>query len=1501
MKRSIRPGMLACWHAEEGCQGKRYQLSLVGIVDASMRLRLAIDKTSAAKSSIGHLASTTPPRQFAESNTMLPNRRSLAIALVICGLIPASSLTAQDTRPGGSIFDGKTLDGWEGDSAYWRVEDGAIVGEIPAGQRLNKNTWLVWRAGKLTDFDLHLQFRLSGQPGANSGIQFRSQVRDIEHVSGYQADLDMGATWLGRIYDEHGRALLVERGSRVFIAADGKRGVKQFAPAEEYAVLFRPGEWNEYRIVASGDQVAVTINGTLFCELRDQQEDAQDLSGELAFQLHSGPPTKIEFRDIRLTDLTGQPNPLKSFKLPTETSTESPTSVGVLPTDDSGKELNLGFETGTLADWTATGDAFAGQPVERDGINSRWPKQTSGKVGRFFIGGFERVRDAGTGSLTSRPFPVTQPYASFLIGGGQPASTRVEIITPATDSEPAKVLFQASGANREQMQRVMVDLQTHQGQTIAVRLIDQSQGGWGHLNFDDFRFHAERPQFAEAVSSNARSTHTPLLQHLVVNPRRDDISTENAEFTQKAEPTHSRRAGTETTSQMYVPAGFSVDVIAAEPDLHQPMAFTFDAKGRLWVVEGHSYPQKRPAGQGLDKILIFSDQDGDGHFEKRQVFCEGLNLVSGLEVGFGGVWVGAAPELLFIPDRNGDDIPDSAPQKLLDGFGFADTHETLNSLMWGPDGWLYGNQGVFNVSHVGKPGCDPSERLTLQAGVWRYHPERHQFEVFAHGGSNQWGLDYDQHGQIFMTHCRSRWGGGSTTHVMQGGHYWNQVNSGYADFISAAALPGMPHLANYLLASSRYGHGEGGAGRVGSRQVYGGHSHVGTMIYLGDNWPAKHYNRLFTHNLHGHQMNQQENRRELGGYHTVHAGEDMLFCGDPQYIGIDLKVGPDGAVYFSDWYDPRHCHNPNVEHWDRGNGRIYRMQYDANFTPVKVDYQQADDETLAIAQSHGNAWHARTARRVLSERSAMRPIADTAIEHLTQLSKQGNPTERLRAIWGLHACQAFTQQLFKQCLDDPSEYVRGWGVQLAVESLAESELAGPLTQLITEENSLLVKRYLASAITRLPEELSWLIIERLSSQLENAEDRNLVLLLWYGMAELMPVNIERCLTLAEQTPIEVLHDYILWYAAKLSDVGRAAVVAKLTRAEKKEGLRLMELFSFSLRSLRGLKPPVGWDTVAADFYDADDPRLCGAAETLGAAFGDQLLFARKRETLITEGAAEQELRQALKLLAADRSPENLPALLSLLNRGILLEQVIPLTARYNSAEVAMLLIDQLPRWEEESLQSAAMNVLTSRPAWATQLMEAIERGSVSEEVVTAYYVRQMANLNDVELNSLLSQKWGRLGQSSADMEHQIKKMSATYQQAPLWAYDAGEGRRHFQRLCAACHPLAGNGGNIAPKLDGSGSKGIDYLVENILDPNAVIGRDFQSRVIVTLDGRVITGLVETDSDSALVIRTQNDTVTVAKEEIESVAVSDQSFMPTGLFDSLNERERIELLKYLMSK
>ncbi len=200
---------------------------------------------------------------------------------------------------------------------------------------------------------------------------------------------------------------------------------------------------------------------------------------------------------------------------------------------------------------------------------------------------------------------------------------------------------------------------------------------------------------------------------------------------------------------MTVPEGFVVKLFAGEPDVRQPIAFCLDDRGRLWVAEAYSYPVRRPDKEAKDRILIFEDTDGDGKFDKRTVFMEGLNLVSGLEIGFGGVWIGAAPYLMFVPIKPGEDKPAGKPRILLDGWHYEDTHETLNAFCWGPDGWLYGCHGVFTHSRVGKPGTPDKDRVPLNAGVWRYHPTKHVFEVFAHGTSNPWGLDFDVHGQAF--------------------------------------------------------------------------------------------------------------------------------------------------------------------------------------------------------------------------------------------------------------------------------------------------------------------------------------------------------------------------------------------------------------------------------------------------------------------------------------------------------------------------------------------------------------------------------------------------------------------------------------------------------------------------------------------------------------------------------------------------------------------------------
>ena len=490
---------------------------------------------------------------------------SKIITLALLGIL---SLSAE------KIFDGESLTGWSGTRGVWKLQDGAITAEIKSGDNLSKNEFIFYKE-EVENFILELEYKITGGPTANSGIQYRSQ-KDGTGAKGYQADLDDGTQWLGRIYDEHGRALIAERGMLVTINKAGQRQSFKFRDAAGLGKLAKKDEWNKYKIIANGHRTEIHINGVHFSTLEDYQEGEADLKGLIALQLHSGPgPAKVQFKNITLKKL---------------------------------KSNNI-----------ATGE------------------------------------------------------------------------TAPKDS--------------------------------------------------------------------------PVLMHLGKNP-----TDTNPKAT--------------TTNNMFVPAGFKVETVATEPLLRQPIAFTFDHKGRIWIAEAFAYPRRAPEGQGKDRLVILEDKNGDGKYETHKIFADNLNLISGFEIGYGGVFVGTAPTIAFIPDKNGDDKPDGPPEVLLDGWDIRDTHETPNSFMWGHDGWLYGTHGLYNNSFVGKPGTPREERIRVNAAVWRYHPLTKKFEVYAQGGSNQWGLDINADGAMFMTHCRSAWGLGPVTQVFRDGHYWSQENRDHFDFIA---------------------------------------------------------------------------------------------------------------------------------------------------------------------------------------------------------------------------------------------------------------------------------------------------------------------------------------------------------------------------------------------------------------------------------------------------------------------------------------------------------------------------------------------------------------------------------------------------------------------------------------------------------------------------------------------------------------------------------------------
>jgi len=546
-----------------------------------------------------------------------------------------------------------------------------------------------------------------------------------------------------------------------------------------------------------------------------------------------------------------------------------------------------------------------------------------------------------------------------------------------------------------------------------------------------------------------------------------------------------------TAAAMAVPEGFRVQVVAGEPDIVQPIAYTIDDRGRLWVLENTNYPAS--PGQPVDRIVILEDTNGDGAADMQTVFYDKLTFSSAIALGHGGVWVGSPPNLLFFPrEDDRQDVAVNEPEIILDGWGAQDTHETLNNFIWGPDGWLYGTHGIFTHSKVGKPGTPDDERVPINAGIFRYHPVQKQFEVYAEGGSNQWGLDWDDHGRAFFAACviPHMW------QAIQGARYTRQAGSHFN-----------PHTYADIKTIADF--------------AYEKRAYCGAMIYLGDSWPQEYRNTFFFNDIHINKLRNETFVRNGSGTKAVKNG-DFMTSADPWYRGLSPQYGPDGSVFLSDWYDKVPCHQ-QMHYTDRTNGRIYKVVHQSA-KPVKVDLQRASDAELVAYQLHPNDWFVRHARRVLSERGP-NPTVHAGLAKI--LEDHPDETRKLRALWALHVTGGLGAELAERALASPHESLRAWTIQLIAEDRAPSaaQLA-TLAELARQDPSPVVRMHLASAAGRLALEDRWPILEQLAARGEDADDPNIPLLVWYAAEPAVAADAVRAANLLGLSQIPLLQEFI---------------------------------------------------------------------------------------------------------------------------------------------------------------------------------------------------------------------------------------------------------------------------------------------------------------------------------------------------------------------------------------
>jgi putative heme-binding domain-containing protein len=370
-----------------------------------------------------------------------------------------------------------------------------------------------------------------------------------------------------------------------------------------------------------------------------------------------------------------------------------------------------------------------------------------------------------------------------------------------------------------------------------------------------------------------------------------------------------------------------------------------------------------------------------------------------------------------------------------------------------------------------------------------------------------------------------------------------------------------------------------------------------------------------------------------------------------------------------------------------------------------------------------------------------------------------------------------------------------------------------------------------------------------------------------------------------------------WFLAQ-GAAGRDAVVAHLAGATDERAERGLRILAFALAGESKLAMPAGWAELAQRFEHTNPaaPVALARAE-LAALFGDEAVLARSRTVLADAQAPLADRRTALERLKRAGDSAAVPLYIALLDDDAFRSTVLPLLAGVADPAVVAGVLRHFAALSDAD-RAVALATMTSHPAQGAALLAAVQAGALEKEHLTALHARQLRNLRDGEVDRLLDEVWGRTAESAGELRAAMERYRKLYHEAPRWAFSAANGREAFQRLCSTCHLYEGAGGNLGPDLSGSWRNGVDYFIESIVDPNAVVGVDFQLNLITKRDGSVVSGMVERETETAHVVRTATETLNVPRSEIASREVLEQSLMPPGLLDAIPEREVVELLMFL---
>ena len=981
----------------------------------------------------------------------------------------------------------------------------------------------------------------------------------------------------------------------------------------------------------------------------------------------------------------------------------------------------------------------------------------------------------------------------------------------------------------------------------------------------------------------------------------------------------------ESLRRFQTPADLSVELVLSEPDIGQPLQLSWDTRGRLWVVEFRQYPN--PAGlkmvsrdkflravydrvpppppkhfRGEDRITIHEDTDGDGRFDQHKTFVEGLSLVSSCAVGLGGVWVLNPPYLLFYPDRNGDDLPDGDPEVHLEGFWLEDSHSIANSLCWGPDGWLYGGQGSTVSGDVKRPGSKESPVHSMGQLIWRYHPGRRIYEVFAEGGGNTFGAEIDAKGRIYSGH-----NGGDTRgfHYVQGGYF--QKGFGKHGALSNPYSFGyFPQMAHHSVP--RFTHT--------------------FVIYEETALPAAYHGKLFgVEPLQGRVV-FSDFQPDRSSFKTRDLGY-ALTTTDSWFRPVDIKAGPDGGLYVADLYEQRIDHASHYQgRIDKGSGRVYRLKAKGGRSGAKVALGDttvskttaskpdqpppAAPATPAAAATRfapalaglrsDDRWQRQAALRVLADAVAASPSAPLAAFLREELSKARGQTA-LETLWALNRAGGLDEATALRALDHDDPYVRLWTARL----LGDQNTVTPaerekLAELAYRDPEVAVRSQLAATARRLPAADALAIVRPLLSRSEDVDDIHVPLLLWWA--------IETHAESSRDAILSLFSDPAVWR----QPLARKHITQRLMRRYAATGARKDLLVCARLLELA--PDDESRKALMAGFEEAYQGRsLAGLPNELAAAIaksGGASLPLRLRQgdepavqdalKLLGDPKADSKLRrQLVEVFGQVVRPTALPTLLALVDKAgdepLRLATLTALQA-YDDPQVARKLVESHARWPRDA-QAAAVSVLAARKPWTLALLDAVADGRVPRDSLAAADVKKLVLRPDAQVAARVRELFGEVqGATTGEMRAQVDRLHDAILAGSGNPYN---GKQLYNASCGKCHRLFEEGGRIGPELTSYKRDDLRRMLLNVVNPSAEIREGFENYVAITGDGRTLNGFISDQDAQVVTLRGPDGQTTVLpRADLEDLKAVPVSLMPEGLLKDLSEQQVRDLFAYLRS-